>query len=130
MASVSCIISPRAAEVRGNHISNTVPPIWFEEARVPLYPEIERATSPVARLGVVRRAIYDYQRELFHGGDVEIRTSVKSIGNSSAVFFQEAWQFDKLAMTAETVIVMIDGSTNQKLAISEQGRELLAALKL
>ena len=130
MASVSCMISPRAAEVRGHHISNTVPPIWFEEARVLLYADIELATAPTAQFGVVRRATYDYLRELFHGGDVEIKTSVKSMGNSSAIFFQEAWQFDKLAMTAEIVIVMMDRSTNQKLAISEQGRELLAALML
>jgi len=128
MPSNQYLLMPRHNEVGGNHVRNTVPPIWFEEARFKLYPIIQQLTSDTARFGVVRHASYDYTRELFYGSEVKIITSVSHIGNSSASFYQQAWQNDKIAVTAETVLVMIDGERGGKLKLSSASCDYLKTL--
>lgn len=128
MPSNQYLLMPRHNEIRGGHVENTVPPIWFENARVTLFTQIEQLTSPTAQFGVVRRATYDYARELFYGGEVKIVTTVSHIGNSSATFYQEAWQNDKIAVTAESILVMIDSEQGGKLNLSTASCDYLKTL--
>src|SRR5690606_40090530 len=52
---------PRDAEINAGHVVNTVPPVWFEDARFGLYAPIQELSGPDALFGIVRKASYDYQ---------------------------------------------------------------------
>ena len=121
-------LMPQDNEIRNGHVSNTVPPRWFEQARIATYRPAEQRTGPNALFGIVRSASYDYLRELLPGIEVEIRTGLSSIGNTSVVFYQEAWQKGQLTVTAKTVVVMIDSGQRVKLAFSAASREYLKGL--
>ncbi|KJS08684.1 MAG: hypothetical protein VR73_04860 [Gammaproteobacteria bacterium BRH_c0] len=121
-------LMPQDSEIGSGHVVNTVPPKWFEQARIATYQPVEQRTGPNAVFGLVRSASYDYLRELWPGIEVEIRTGLHSIGNTSVVFYQEAWQEGQLAVTGKTVVVMIDRDKRIKLAFSPASREYLAGL--
>src|SRR5690606_27165768 len=116
------------ADIGAGHVVNTVPPRWFEAARLPLYHEVETRTGPDALFGLVRKASYEYLRELWPGEAVEVRTAVRHIGTTSVLFYQEAWQRGQLAVTAETLLVMISRTERRKQAFSPASRAFLAPL--
>ncbi|MFA5494269.1 MAG: thioesterase family protein [Porticoccaceae bacterium] len=119
---------PRDAEINAGHVVNTVPPVWFEDARFGLYAPIQELSGPDALFGIVRKASYDYQRELLPGAPVTILTGITRLGNSSAVFYQEAWQHDQRAVSAETVILLMDGRQRRKMDFSPASRRYLEQL--
>lgn len=121
-------LMPQPSEIAGGHVVNTAPPKWFEQARIATYQPVELRTGPNAVFGLVRNASYDYLRELWPGTEVEIRTGISSIGNTSAVFHQEAWQQGQLAVTGKTVVVMVDREKRAKLAFSPTSRQYLENL--
>lgn len=121
-------LMPHDSDTGSGHVVNTVPPKWFEQARFETYQPVALRTGPNAVFGLVRSANYDYLRELWPGIEVEIRTSVASIGNTSVVFYQEAWQQGQLAVTGKTAVVMIDNEKRTKLAFSPASREYLQGL--
>lgn len=121
-------LQPRFADMGERHVRSTAIPVWCEEARVSLYGEVSRRSGETAVFGVVRRAEYDYRRELFYGSQASIRTGVKSIGNSSATFVQEIWQDGLMAVSALVVLVQVDGHTGAKLPFSQESRRYLESL--
>lgn len=123
-----CTLMPEDSDIGSGHVVNTVPPKWFEQARIETYQPVQLRTGPNAVFGLVRSASYDYLRELWPGIEVEIRTGLSSIGNTSVVFYQEAWQQGQLAVTGKTVVVMVDRERRVKLAFSASSREYLAGL--
>lgn len=122
-------ITPRSSEISGGHVSNTVPPVWFQDARLDICQAVSELNGENALFGVVRSAKYDYERELYFGSAVEIRTAIRKIGNSSVVFFQEAWQNQHRAVTAETVILLIDTVTGGPSTLSDPSRIFLKNLE-
>jgi len=122
------LFMPADADIGAGHVVNTVPPRWFEAARLPLYHEVESRTGPDALFGLVRKASYEYLRELWPGEAVEVRTAVRHIGTTSVLFYQEAWQRGQLAVTAETLLVMISRTQRRKEAFSPESRAFLATL--
>lgn len=123
------LFMPVDADIGAGHVVNTVPPRWFEAARLPFYAEVETRTGPDALFGLVRKASYEYLRELWPGEAVEVRTAVRHIGTTSALFYQEAWQRGELAVTAETVLVMINRARRGKQSLSAESRAYLATLR-
>lgn len=75
---------------------------------------------------MVRHAAYDYRREIFHDAAVEIRSTVQSIGQTSATLYQEAWQHGECAVSATVTMVLFDSATETKVAIPLASRALLA----
>lgn len=122
------IVTPRISEITHGHVGNSVLPIWFEEGRAPFFAPVAARTSPDAILGIVRRATYEYLREVLYGADVEVRTAVKGYGNTSVTFRQEAWQHGQLAVVAETVTVQVDAKERRKLPLSDESRQHLDEL--
>ncbi len=86
-------ISPRVYETDAfGHINNTVVPGWFEKGREPLFriftPDLNIRTMPL----IIARIEVDFLAELHYGSDVEVRSWLRKIGNSSMQIVQEAWQ--------------------------------------
>ncbi|MFM4720921.1 acyl-CoA thioesterase [Aeromonas bivalvium] len=121
-------IHPRFQETDAlGHINNTVPAVWFESAREPLF----RLFSPDLDVGdwhlIIAGYAVQFKRELFYGQPVTIRTWVSRIGTSSFTLWQEAWQGGELAVTGETTLIHFDYQTRQSVPLDEGQRDGLRA---
>jgi len=108
------------------HINNTALPLWFEEARTPLFrifvPDLDFKKWNL----IMARMEFDFLKELFFGKEVEIRTYVLKIGNSSFTLLQEAWQEDRLCVQGKMVAVHFDFKKKKSLPIPEKIKKMLA----
>ncbi|MFN3714744.1 MAG: acyl-CoA thioesterase [Alcanivoracaceae bacterium] len=122
----STVIHPRFSDTDAlGHINNTVIPVWFLEAREPVL----RLFSPAldmreAALAVVRIEV-DYLAETRFGSDVEVRTRVVRIGNSSLQLAQELWQDNALTARGLATLVNFDPQQRRSSAIPDQIRIIL-----
>jgi acyl-CoA thioester hydrolase len=111
-------IHPRFSDTDAlGHINNTVIPVWFLEAREPVL----RLFSPSldmseAALAVVRIEV-DFIAEIRFGSDVEVRTEVAKLGNSSLQLAQEVWQDGKLTARGLATLVNFDPQQRRSTAI-------------
>ncbi len=62
---------------------------------------------------------YDYLDQIYYGFEVEIRTYIEKIGNTSVTVYQEAWQNEKLRGTGRATLVYFDFNKQEKIIISE-----------
>ena len=102
-------ISPRFAETDAlGHINNTVVPVWFEQARAPVFrfftPDLDFRKWKL----IVAKIEVEYKGELVYGHEVEIKTYLSRIGNSSLVITQEAHQQGKLCAKGNATLVHFD----------------------
>lgn len=118
-------LMPDPDDLRGGHIPNYVVPLWFENARMPLWKQVTLLQGGDAKFGIVRHASYDYRREIFGGAQVTIETWVKSIGTSSAVCHQQAWQSGQLAVVVTVTLVAVGEASNTNMALSPAARAYL-----
>ena len=102
------VVTPRFGDIDGlRHVNNTVLAIWFEQARNPVF----RMFTPDLDLNyenwklIMVRTEFDFLSEMYYGKDVEIRTFIIKIGNSSFTMGHEAWQNGKLAVKGKAVVV-------------------------
>lgn len=102
-------IRPRFSDTDAlGHINNTVIPVWFLEAREPILSlfapdgNVERGALAIVRVEV------DYLAETHFGRDVEIRTWVARVGNSSLQLKQEVWQQDQCTARGLATLVNFD----------------------
>ncbi|PJG59862.1 acyl-CoA thioesterase [Aeromonas cavernicola] len=119
-------IHPRFQETDAlGHINNTVPAVWFESARDPLF----RIFSPTLAVDdwhlIIAGYTVQFKRELFYGQPVLIKTGVCHIGTRSFTVWQEAWQDGELAVTCETSLIHFDYQTRQAQPLSNAQREAL-----
>jgi acyl-CoA thioester hydrolase len=122
-------VSPRFGDMDVlGHINNTVPAVWFETARNPLFQifdaalKLRRETFPL----IIAHTDYDYVGELYFQYEVEIRTWISRIGAKSFTVYHEAWQQGILCVKGNAVIVHYDFSTKQSTPIPEDKKKLLA----
>ncbi len=86
-------VHPRFSETDAlGHINNTVVPVWFEAARTPIFKIFTPNLDPKQWKLIIAKIEVEFKGELFYGEEVEIRTGIERIGNSSYVIVQEAWQ--------------------------------------
>ena len=120
-------IHPRFSDTDAlGHINNTVIPVWFLEAREPVL----RLFSPnldvqSAALAVVRIEV-DYLAETRFGSDVEVRTRVARLGNSSLQLAQEVWQDGNLTARGLATLVNFDPQARRSAPIPEAVRQTLS----
>jgi len=62
---------------------------------------------------------FDYLNQIYYGFEVEIRTYIEIIGNTSFTVYQEAWQKGKLRATGRAVLVDFDFNKQEKVEIPE-----------
>ncbi|WP_286261207.1 acyl-CoA thioesterase [Thalassotalea atypica] len=102
------VIKPRVGETDAlGHINNTVFPQWFEAARNPIF----KLFNPDQSLNLTQWNLtlanmnIDFHAPLKFGNDVEIKTYIKRIGNTSLDIYQEAWQNNVKHVSGTAVMV-------------------------
>jgi len=121
-------IKPRFCDTDAlGHINNTVPPVWFLEAREDvlrlLNPELSAHTIAV----VLVKIEIEYLKETFYGSPVEIRTWIERVGNSSIDIYHEGWQDDQLKLRARARLVNFDRQSRTSRPIDDNTRAQLNA---
>ena len=123
-------IVPRVSETDGvGHINNVFVPIWFEAGRR----EIFRIFSPNLdfvnwKLALVKVTI-EYVDQLYLAENVEIRTGIEKIGNSSFTFKEEIHQTDRLCAKGEAIYVNYNFNEKKSETISNEIRDRLQSVK-
>ncbi|MEJ6475502.1 acyl-CoA thioesterase [Pseudoalteromonas piscicida] len=108
------------------HINNTVLPVWFEAARTPIFKIFTPDLNPTAWKLIVAKVEVTFMGELFYGQEVEVKTAIERIGNSSFVILQQAWQHGECCAEGKTTMVRYDFASKQSQSLSQQEREALA----
>lgn len=107
------------------HINNTRVPQWFEAGRNELFriftPDLDIKKWQL----ILARVEVDYLGELFYGRDVEVRTFICKIGNSSFTILQEAWQDDKMAACGKAYMVRYNFASGQAMSLSDEQKGML-----
>ncbi|MCC6450969.1 MAG: acyl-CoA thioesterase [Candidatus Aureabacteria bacterium] len=122
-------IEPRFGDADGmGHITNTALPLWFERARNRVY-RVFNPTLDLTRWNLVMaRLEVEYKGELFYGRDVEVRSSVSRIGETSFDVAQEAWQDGALRATGKVVLEQVDPAERRPSPLPPDIREALQSL--
>lgn len=122
----TCTVTPRFGDVDGlRHITNTRLPEWFEGARMPIYRLFQPDLS-FDNWDLIMAAIsVDFHAQMYLGKDIEIRTWIKRLGNSSITTYHEAWQDGVLGASGEAVVVRYDFVEKRSLPIPDEIREEL-----
>jgi acyl-CoA thioester hydrolase len=90
------------------HINNTRLPAWFEWARNDVFRLFTPDLDPRQWALILARLEVEYQAELFYGEDIELRTWLSRLGNSSFTVTQQAWQRERCAAQGNTVLIHYD----------------------
>ena len=119
-------IQPRFSETDAlGHISNTTIPVWFEDARQPVFqiftPDLEIQTWPL----ILARFEIDFTAQIYYGEDVIIKTGIARLGNSSLDVYQEVWQKQTRAAKGTTTLVHFNYQTQKASPITEEQRSSL-----
>jgi len=121
-------IQPRFAETDAlGHINNATLPVWFEQCRTPIFEMFVPGLSVKAWNLILAKVEVEYTGELFYGSDVEVKTSIAKIGNSSCVVYQEAWQNGNLCAKGNATLVHFDHQAKKSVAIPDDIRNQLQA---
>jgi acyl-CoA thioester hydrolase len=120
-------IEPRFSETDAlGHISNTILPVWFEDARQPVFklftPTLDIKTWPL----ILARFEVDFTAQIFYGHEVLIKTGFSRLGNSSLEVYQEAWQRGQRTARGRTTLVHFDYQAQQAKPIAGELRESLS----
>lgn len=107
------------------HINNTVFAVWFEGARLPVFsiftPELNLQHWPL----IVASVKLDYHAQTHFGSEVELRTFISRIGNSSFDVYQQAWQNGVNTVSGTAVLVQFDYQANKAKAITAEQKQQL-----
>ncbi len=121
-------VTPRFGDADGlRHINNTALVEWFEVGRNPIF----RMFTPDLDLSyekwklILVRTEFDYIGQMYYGIDVEIRSYITHIGNSSFTIGHEAWQNDKLKVKGKAVLVHFDFLNQKSIPIPDSIRAQL-----
>ena len=123
-------IVPRVSETDGvGHINNVFIPIWFEAGRR----EIFRIFSPNLdfvnwKLALVKVTV-EYVDQLYLAENVEIRTGIEKIGNSSFTIKEEIYQTDRLCAKGEAIYVNYNFKEKKSETIPNAIRNKLQSVK-
>lgn len=121
-------ITPRIGDTDGlRHINNTVLPIWFETARNKIFeifvPNYELTYKKWNLIMV--HSEFNYLDQIFFGYDVNIRTYITKIGNTSFTVFQELWQNGTLRANGSCVLVYFDFIKQESQTLTKEIRNKL-----
>lgn len=107
------------------HINNTVVPVWFESARVPIFKIFNPEQNLAAWNLIIAKVEVNYLAQMHYQPEVEIRSYISKIGNSSLTILQQVWQSGKCVAWGECVMVKFDYQSNKSSPISEDEKRQL-----
>ncbi|MBU2972610.1 acyl-CoA thioesterase [Pseudoalteromonas sp. C2R02] len=120
-------IMPRFTETDAlGHINNTVLPVWFEATRTPIFRFFTPDLDPKQWKLIIAKIEVEFQGELFYGQEVEIKTAIRKVGNSSFVIEQSAWQHDQQCALGKTVVVRYDFDIKKAQPLSDSEKNMLS----
>jgi acyl-CoA thioester hydrolase len=121
-------VEPRFGDTDGlRHINNIALVEWFEVGRNPIF----RIFTPDLDLSyekwklILVRTEFDYLGQMYYGKDVQIKSYITKIGNTSFTIGHEAWQDGKLKAQGKAVIVYYDFLMEKSKKIPDSIRKLL-----
>jgi len=121
-------VTPQFGDVDGlKHVNNNVVGNWFELGRNPIF----RFFTPDLNLSyetwklIMVRTEADFVGQIYYGEDVEIRTYILHIGNTSFTTGHEAWQNGELKAKGKSVVVNFDFIKQEKQPIPDDIRKKL-----
>lgn len=114
------ILEPRFSETDAlGHINNTVLPVWFEQARTPFF-EIFTPTLAINEWQLILAKIdVSFLKQIFYGKQVEVKSFIQTLGNSSFVVYHEAWQEGLKVAEGTAVMVHFDHNTQKSKQLPE-----------
>ena len=120
--------SPRFLETDGlGHINNSVLPMWFEGARNPVFkwftPDLDMTKWKL----MLATYTINFHAETHYHKDVEIRTYISRIGNSSFDVYQECWQDGAKTVSGTTTMVHYCHVEKKSLPLPNDIREQMQA---
>ena len=93
------------------HVSNTALVQWFESARDPIFrlftPDLDVDNWPL----ILANYQVDFLRQIYLG-QVDLKTGIAKLGNSSFVVQQEVWQGGDKCAVGKTTMVHFNYSDN------------------
>ena len=121
-------ITPRFSETDAmTHIGNTVLPVWFEEARTPIFSALQPRMNVDEWAFILAHIDIDYHQQTFLGSPVTIKVGIKKIGTKSFTVYHEAWQNDQKTASGNAVIVHFDFASKQTSPLAPEQIEILQA---
>jgi acyl-CoA thioester hydrolase len=119
-------VTPRFYETDAfGHINNITLAGWFEAARAPIFRMFSPNFDIKSMSLILARIEIDYVAQSHYGHDVELKTWIERIGNSSFVVAHEAWQQDALVAKGKAVQVYFDHHSQKSGPIPEEYRTVL-----
>ena len=121
-------VTPSFGDIDGmKHVNNNRILEWFELGGLDIYryftPDMDLDFENWKLIMVRKEA--DFVGQLRFGEDVEIRTYLLKIGNSSFTVGNEVWQSNELKAKGKTVIVHFDYVTQKSVPIPDDVRKKL-----
>ena len=108
------VITPRVSETDlVGHINNTTLPVWFEAARAPIFDLFNPNQDYENWKMIIVKSTLEFQRQIFYGKNVVVKTWVKNIGNASLVLHEELYQEGSLCAVNEAVYVNFNLKTKE-----------------
>ncbi len=108
------------------HINNTVYPVWFEQARTPVFRIFHPSLEPKGWPLILARMEIDLKAQCYWATPVKVRSGIGKVGNSSFEVIQEAWQNGVLVARGVTMLIHFDYETQKSVPIPEAVRRELA----
>ncbi|HEY8570711.1 thioesterase family protein [Microbulbifer sp.] len=119
-------VEPRFSETDAlGHINNTVVPVWFEQGRTPIFQLFNPDLSLNQWNLILKKMEVDFVAQIYLYSPVEIRTTLKAVGNSSFTLHQEVWQKEQLVAQGDCVMVHFDYEKQASAPIPAAVREKL-----
>ena len=120
------MITPRFAETDAlGHINNTVIPVWFEQARTPIFRWFTPDLDPKNWRLIIAKIEVSFRQEILYVHETEIRTYLEEVGNSSFRIGQEVRQRDKLCAKGSSVMVHFDYRAKKSVPIPDEIRQVM-----
>jgi len=124
----SLTVTPRFLETDAlGHINNTVLPMWFESGRDPIFmfftPDLDVKNWKLILGGIS----VNFHAETHFGKDVEIKTYISRIGNSSFDVYQECWQNGTMTASGKAAMVHFCHQQKKSMPLTPALREALDA---
>src|ERR1700761_6121816 len=114
---------------RQGHVNNSVFSTALETGRVELLHAPDGGIVEPHKSFVIARLELDFRDELTWPGEVEIGTSVESVGRTSFALSQGLFQRDRCVALARTVIVQVDDNTHRATPLSAAAAARLKELQ-
>ena len=117
---------PRFTETDAlGHINNTELPVWFEQARTPIFKFFTPSLDVNKWQLILAKIEVEFIAEIFYGSEVEIKTFIERVGNSSIQILHEVIQDNKLVAKGKATTVHFDHQKKKSKPISGNIKALL-----